>query len=86
MKTPIEPLTLTPATSNLLYALRAVTDAESYYFDALTAQYGEVEGEQKFQEYQTIYDPFGTVRDYLENAIAEAVRDWSVENKLRTAV
>ena len=86
MKTQIEPLTLTPATANLLYALRAVTEAESYYFDALTAQYGDVEGEQKFQEYQTIYDPFGTARDYLENAIAEAVRDWSVEIKLRTAV
>lgn len=86
MKTPIEPLTLTPATANLLYALRAVTEAESYYFDALTAQYGEVEGEQIFQENQTRYDPFGTARDYLENAIAEAVRDWSVEIELRPAV
>lgn len=86
MKTPIEPLTLTPATANLLYALRAVTEAESYYFDALTAQYGEVKGEEIFQENQTRYDPFGTARDYLENAIAEAVRDWSVEIELRPAV
>lgn len=86
MKTQIEPLTLTPATANLLYALRAVNEAESYYFDALTEQYGEVEGEQKFQQYQTIYDPFGTARDYLENAIAEAVREWSYEIKLRAAL
>lgn len=86
MKTQIEPLTLTPATANLLYALRAVNEAESYYLDALTARYGDVEGEEKFQQDQTTYDPFGKARDYLENAIAEAVRDWSYEIKLRATL
>lgn len=74
----VEPLTLTPATSELLTALRCIAEAESHYYDALTERYGEEKASDVFGEKQLIYDPFGTAREFLENEINEAIRDWVI--------